>query len=135
MIPIENRKLIDAIQVPEEHAELISAIVGKCREYGSQKGYSPISWKAVPNNKYFCAYKQGAAARGEGAAIIGFENRGEGLCLIFHHVVVDLKGLTVQTSIDKDNRWRRIRIDRPFSDEEIQYACKLSYQCFDKVFR
>lgn len=77
----------------------------------------------------------GCRSKGAGAAIIGFENRGEGLCLIFHEVVVDLKGLTVQTDEDKDKRRRRIHIDRVFTDAEIQHICKLCYQCFDKVFR
>lgn len=63
-MPIENRKLIDAIQAPEEHAELISTIIEGCRGYGRQKGYSPIMWNPVADSKYFCAYKQGAAARG-----------------------------------------------------------------------
>jgi hypothetical protein len=135
MIPIENRKLVDGIEAPEEHAELLSTINESCRDYGKAKGYLPIAFKPVPRNKYFCAYKQGAATRGEGSAIIGFENRGEGLCLVYHHVVVDLKGLTVQTPTDEEDRWRRIRIDSAFTEEEVRYLCKLAYQCFDKAFR
>ena len=134
MISNENQKLIDALQTPVKYHELISEIVDNCRLYGKEKGYSPLSWKPVPNNKYFCAYKQGASGRGEGAAIIGFENRGEGLCLIFHHVVFDSKGLSVQTPSDLENRWRRVKLERPFSEDEEKYLCKLAFQCFDRVF-
>lgn len=134
MISVENRRLIEAIKAPEEHAELISTVVEAWKQYAKQKGYYPFKI-GEPVGKYFCAYKQGAAPKGQGGAIVGFENFGEGLCLIFHHVVFDSKGLTVQTSTDKENRRRRIRIDRAFDADDIQHICKLSFQCIDKVFR
>jgi len=135
MVSIENRKLIDAIEAPEEHAEFVSRVIDNCRSYCKEKRYFPVSFNPVPKNKYFCAYKQGGSARGEGEAIIGFSNQGEGLNIVFHHVVVDLKGFTIKRTTDKDKHWRRLWINRQFNEEEIQYICKLAYQCFDKVFR
>lgn len=135
MLPSDSQQLVKAIEAPEAHWEFISTIVAKCREYGRTKGYSPIALHSVPKSKYFCAYKQLASARGEGAPIICFENRGEGLCLVFHHVIYDSKGLTIQTTRDKENRRRRIRIDRVFTEDELDHICRLCFQCFDKVFR
>lgn len=134
MISAENRKLIEAIKAPTEYEELISTIIDSWRDYRTRKGYFQLSFKPVANDKYFCAYVQGAAPRGEGAAIIGFENKHEGLCLVFHQVVVDLKHLTKQTDEDIQNGWRRIHIDKQFTDDEVQHICKLSNQCIDKAF-
>ena len=134
MIPMENMKLIESIGAPQEHAEFIFTVMDAGRQYAKRKGYAPMPFRSVPQRQYFCAYKQGASPRGEGLAIFGFENKGEGLCLVFHHVVVDLKGLTIQTPTDVKNRWRRIRIDRLFSPDEIDSICKLACQCIDKAF-
>lgn len=134
MISADNQKLIDAIKVPEEYAEIVSTILDRCRDYAKQKRYYPLIFNSPPGNNYFCAYKQLASTRGEGEAIIGFVNQGDGLWIIFHHVIVDLKRLTVMLPKDKKH-WRRIKIDRNFSEDEIQYICKLAYQCFDKMFK
>ncbi len=134
MISPENLKLIESIGAPQEHAEFISTVMDAGRQYAKRKGYAPMPFRPVTQSKYFCAYKQGGASRGEGLAVFGFENRGEGLCLVFHHVVVDLKRLTMQTDTDVKNRRRRIRVDRSFSDEEIESICKMACQCIDKAF-
>lgn len=129
------QKLIDSIGVPPEHAGFLAGIVSHAIGYAKQKGYSPFGFDSVPPNRYFCGYKIGAAARGHGAAIIGFPKEGSGLSLVFHYVVFDSKKITIKTQRDLDEGWSRIRIDREFTDEEVQHICKLVNQAMDRAFK
>jgi hypothetical protein len=48
--------------------------------------------------------------------------------------VVDVKGMTIQTATDKSRRWRRIVVNRQFTEIEMDAVHSLVKQCFDKAF-